>query len=236
MSTEQLTAEPPPRTRVCRTCSLEINAASPRCPYCGARQFRRQPILGLPGLIVCLIAVAVAVLVTRAVVDAANSGLRYVPYRSNDLVMLVPDGWSDELLAGPHGTAVAGFVNPAAAADSETVRATLPAGGTPSSRAAALATRLRNTPGVALGQIYAVTLPGGQPASELLYTGARVDYAVFEYDACNQRIGVTLTLSTNDIGLLNEFEDVLPESAYPICDGPDFSDRDRADTSVPLRS
>ena len=81
-----------------------------------------------------------------------------------------------------------------------------------------------------------VTLPGGQPASELLYTGARVDYAVFEYDACNQRIGVTLTLSTNDIGLLNEFEDVLPESAYPICDGPDFSDRDRADTSVPLRS
>jgi DNA-directed RNA polymerase subunit RPC12/RpoP len=235
MSTEQLTPQAP-RTRVCRTCSLEINASSARCPYCGARQFRRQRILGLPGLLVCLVAVAVAVLVTRTVVDAANSGLRYVPYRSNDLVMLVPEGYTDELLAGPHGTAVAGFVDPSTAANSEMVRATLPAAGTPSSRAAALAATLRNTPGVALGQVFAVTLPGGQPASELIYTEAGVDYAVFEYDACKRRIGVTLTMSASRLSLLDAFEDVLPESAYPICDGPDFSDRDRADTSVPLRS
>jgi hypothetical protein len=235
MSTEELTAETP-RTRVCRTCSLDINAASARCPYCGARQFRRQPILGLRGLLVCLVAVAVAVVVTRTVVDAANSGLRYVPYRSNDLVMLVPDGYSDELLAGPHGTAVAGFVDPSTAADSEAVRATVPAGGTPNSRAVALAATLRNTPGVALGQVYSVTLPGGQPASELIYTQAGADYAVFEYDACSQRIGVTMTLSASRVGLLDEFEDVLPQSAYPICDGPDFSNRDRSDTSVPLRS
>jgi hypothetical protein len=235
MSTQGLTAETP-RTRVCRTCSLDINAASARCPYCGARQFRRQPILGLRGLLVCLVAVAVAVVVTRTVVDAANSGLRYVPYRSNDLVMLVPDGYSDELLAGPHGTAVAGFVDPSTAADSEVVRATVPAGGTPNSRAVALAATLRNTPGVALGQVYSVTLPGGQPASELIYTQAGADYAVFEYDACSHRIGVTMTLSASRVGLLDEFEDVLPQSAYPICDGPDFSNRDRSDTSVPLRS
>jgi hypothetical protein len=235
MSAEELTAETP-RTRVCRTCSLDINAASARCPYCGARQFRRQPILGLRGLLVCLVAVAVAVVVTRTVVDAANSGLRYVPYRSNDLVMLVPDGYSDELLAGPHGTAVAGFVDPSTAADSEVVRATVPAGGTPNSRAVALAATLRNTPGVALGQVYSVTLPGGQPASELIYTQTGADLAVFEYDACNRRVGVTLTLSASRVGLLDEFEDVLPQSAYPICDGPDFSNRDRSDTSVPLRS
>jgi hypothetical protein len=235
MSTGEPTAETP-RTRVCRTCSLEINAASARCPYCGARQFRRRPILGLRGLLVCLVAVAVAVLVTRAVVDAANSGLRYVPYRSSDLVMLVPDGYSDQLLAGPHGTAVAGFVDPSTAANSETVHATVPAGGSPNSRAVALEATLRNTPGVALGQVYAVTLPGGQPASELIYTQAGADYAVFEYDACRGRIGVTLTMSANRLSLLDEFEDVLPQSTYPICDGPDFSDRDRADTSVPLRS
>ena len=234
MSTGELTAEAP-RTRVCRTCSLEINAASARCPYCGARQFRRRPILGLPGLLVCLVAVAVAVLVTRAVVDAANSGLRYVPYRSSDLVMLVPDGYTDQLLAGPHGTAVAGFVDPSTAANSETVKATVPAGGTPNSRAVALEGTLRNTPGVALGQVYSVTLPGGQPASELIYTEAAADYAVFEYDACSGRVGVALTMSANRLSLLDEFEDVLPQSTYPICDGPDFSDRDRADTSVPLR-
>ena len=237
MSTEELTAEAPP-TRVCRNCFVEINASSASCPYCGARQFRYRPILGWRGLLVCLAAVAVAVFVTRIVVDAANSGLRYLPYRSSDLVALVPSGYSDELLAGPHGIAVAGFMNASQADDSEVIQASTPAGGTPHSRADALPNNLRNTPGVALGLTYTIALPGEEPGSttEILYTQSGADYAVFEFDACGQSVGVTVTLSANSVGLLDELSDVLPQSALPICDGPDFSNRDRADTSVPLRS
>ena len=234
MSAEDLTVEEP-RTRICHTCSVEINAAVATCPYCGARQFKRRPILGWRGLLVCLAAVAVAVVVTRAVVDAANSGLRYVSYRSSDIAALVPSGYSDELLAGPHGTAIAAFMDPSQAADSETVTATTPASATPHGRALALAAKLRNTAGVALGSVYAVTFAGGQPAWELIYKLAGADYAVFEFDACNHAIGVTVTVSADHVGLLDELELVLPQAAQPICNGPDFSGRDRADTSVPLR-
>jgi RNA polymerase subunit RPABC4/transcription elongation factor Spt4 len=237
MSTQEQTVEAP-RTRICHNCSVEIHAASANCPYCGARQFRHRPILNWRGLLVCLAAVAVAVLVTRIIVDASNSGLRYVLYRSSDLSALEPTGYNDELLAGPHGTAIAGFVNPSQTADSELIQATKPVGGTPHSRAQALAVKLRNTPGVAMGLLYSVALPGEGPGSawELLYKLEGADYAVFEFDACSQTVGVAVTLSAANISLLDELELVLPQAAQPICDGPDFSNRDRADTSVPLRS
>jgi RNA polymerase subunit RPABC4/transcription elongation factor Spt4 len=235
MSTEESTAQAP-ATRVCRTCSVEINAASASCPYCGARQFRRQPILGWRGLVVCLVAVAITVAVTWAVIRASNGGLRYGSYRSNDLTVMVPTGWSDQLLSAPHGTAIASFASSSTSADSETVSASEPVGASPNTRAHRLAAKLSGTPGVALGQIFAVVLPGGEPASELLYTEPHVDYAVIEYDACDGRIGVALTLSASRLSLLDELEEALPQAAEPICDGPDFSDRDRADTSVPLRS
>ena len=237
MSTEQQTIEVP-RTRVCPSCSVEINAASAECPYCGARQFRHRPILSWRGLLATLVAVAVAVLVTRLVVDAANSGLRYVPYRSSDLAALVPSGYTDQLLAGPHGTAVAGFVNPSQAADSELIQAKAPRGGTPHERAVAMAAKLRDTPGVALGSLYSVAFPGEAAGSawEILYRLEDADYAVFEFDACSAAVGVTVTLSAASLSLLDDFELVLPQAAAPICDGPDFSNRDRADPSVPLRT
>jgi RNA polymerase subunit RPABC4/transcription elongation factor Spt4 len=236
MSTEELTEQAPP-TRTCRTCAVEINAASARCPYCGTRQFRYQPILGWRGLLVCLVAVALAVLVTRAVVSASTS-VSFASYRSDDLVLLIPSGYTDQLLSSPHGSAIAGFVNPSQADDSETLKATAPAGGTPRSRAFALAGKLRTTPGVELAPVVEVALPGGGRGSawELLYMLDGADYAVFEYDACDHAVGVTLTLSASKQSLLDELELAVPQSAQPICDGPDFSAIDRADTSVPLRS
>ena len=182
MSTrEELTAAQAPRTRICRNCSVEISAATVSCPYCGASQFRYRPLLGWRALLVCLIAVVAAVFITRAVVDAER-GLSYVSYRSSDLAALVPTGYTDELLAGPHGTAVAGFVNSSQTADSELIQASIPVGGSPHARVEALAAKLRDTPGVALGSIYAVSLPGGRPgsAAEILYTLAGADYAVFD--------------------------------------------------------
>jgi RNA polymerase subunit RPABC4/transcription elongation factor Spt4 len=223
-----------PRTRTCRTCSVEINAASARCPYCGSRQFKHQPLLGWRGLLVCLIAVAIAVFVTRAVVNAENSGLRYVPYRSADLTALVPSGYQDLLLAGPHGTAIAGFANPTDTAEMESVKARLHASGSPQSRMVALAAALRNTVGVARGYLGPVTFPGGQIAWALDYTLDHTAWAVFTFDACNRSIAVTITLSSGSERRLGALSLVLPEGAKPICDGPAFSNRDRADPAVPL--
>ena len=233
MSTEELTVDAP-RTRRCRTCSVEINAATVRCPYCGARQFKHQPIIGSRGLLVCLIAVAIAVFVTRAVVNAGNAGLRYLSYRSADLVALVPSSYQDLLASAPHGTAIASWADPANALDMETVQAALPAAGTPRSRTLALAATLRNTPGVARGYLGAVTFPGGQIAWALEYTLEKTSYAVFTFDACNPSIAVTVRLSSSSENRLGAVSLVLPESAKPLCDGPAFSNRDRADPAVPL--
>jgi DNA-directed RNA polymerase subunit RPC12/RpoP len=233
MSTEEQPIEAP-YTRRCRTCSVEINAASARCPYCGARQFKHQPVIGARGLLVCLVAVAIAVFVTRTVVDAANDGLRYVSYRSADLAALVPSGYRDLLLTGPHGTAIAGWVDPANAVDAETVQATQPAVRSPHVRTLRLATTLSNTPGVARGYLGTVMFPGGQPAWELEYTLDHDTYAVFAFDACNQSIALTVTISSSSERTLGDLSLVLPENAKPICDGPAFSNRDRADPAVPL--
>jgi hypothetical protein len=233
MSTEEQPIEAP-STRRCRTCSVEINVASARCPYCGARQFKRQPIIGARGLLVCLVAVAAAVLVTRTLVDAANAGLRYVPYRSADLAALVPSGYHDLLLTGPHGTAITGWGDPASAANGETIRATRPAVGTPHARILRLAATLGNKPGVARGYLGTVTFPGGQLAWELEYTFDHGTYAVFAFDACSQTIAMTVTISSSSERRLGDLSLVLPESAAPICDGPAFSNRDRADPAVPL--
>jgi RNA polymerase subunit RPABC4/transcription elongation factor Spt4 len=233
MSIEDLTVEAPP-TRHCRVCSVEINAATARCPYCGARQFKRQPILGWRGLLICLVAVAIAVLVTRAVVNAANDQLRYVPYRSSDLAALVPVGYSDLLASGPHGTAVASFQSSSDSVDTETVRATMPAVGTPHSRTVALSTKLSHEVGVAQGYLGPVVFPGGQTAYALEYTFDNGSYAVFAFDACNHKIAVTLTLANSRESVLGDLSKVVPQSANPICDGPAFSNRSRADTAIPL--
>ena len=234
MSIDELISDEP-RTRPCRVCAVEINAGSARCPYCGARQFKRQPILGWRGALVCLILVAAAVLVTRAITQRSHSSVSYAAYRSADLAALVPAGYKDLFLSGPHGTALVGWRDPANVSNTETVRATRPATGTPNSRTAALAGRLRSDPGVALGYHGRVVFPGGQIASELEYTnGPHLDAAVFAFDACNRTIAVTVTITTTRQTLLNELQEVIPQSANAICDGPDFSGRDPSNPSIPL--
>ena len=223
-----------PHTRRCRRCDVEINAASARCPYCGARQFRRTPILGWRGALVCLIAVGIAIAATATIVDSHHGRQAYLSYRSANLVALVPSNYRDLLLAAPHGTALAGWGDPSHAENTETVRATVSAGGTPQTRMAALVARLRQQPGVALGYHDAVVFPGGQPASEVEYTQEGVAYAVFLFAACQRRIAVTVTLSVTSEPLLNELSVVLPHTADAVCDGPAFSNRDRGDPAIPL--
>jgi RNA polymerase subunit RPABC4/transcription elongation factor Spt4 len=227
-------AEPPPtRTRICRTCSVEINAASARCPYCGARQFKHQPILGWRGAIVCLVLVAAAVFVTRLVVEG-NGRTTYAPFLGANLALLLPPGYQTLNATAQHGTAAASFVNPGNAADTEQVVATLHASGTPHSRMLALEQRLGRTPGVVRGSLFRVVFPGGMVAYEVPYTQDRVPYAQFDFDACDGAIGVRVTLSASKESTLNELSLVLPQNAQPRCDGPAFSNVDRADTSVPL--
>jgi len=226
--------EAPPRTRACRVCSIEINAASARCPYCRARQFKHQPVLGWRGLLLLIVAVAASVLITRAVIDAENAGLHFVAIDGDNLAAFVPSGWQNQLLVGPHGTAIAGYANPSAAADTETVTATLGVTGTPRSRMLALYQKLANEPGVARGYHGSVTLPGGEVEWTAYYTLDRAYDAVFLFDACNGSIGMNVTISATSATELQALSTVLPGSAEPICDGPAFSGRDRADASVPL--
>jgi len=228
--------EEQPATRHCRRCDVAINAASARCPYCGARQYRRQPILGWRGALVCLVAIAAAVLVTRQIVEAHPSPASFSYYRSSDVALLVPAGYGNLYLAAPHGTALVSFASPSQPGDSVTIKATAGAPGTPVSRLRALARQLRNTPGVALSYrgVTSIVLPGGLHIPSLYYTLDGNDLAVFGFDSCRHTIGVTITLSTTTRRLLAQLSAVVPQSANAICDGPRFSIQDRADVAIPL--
>ena len=228
--------EQQPSTRHCRRCDVEINAASARCTFCGARQYRRAPILGWRGALVCLVAVAAAVIVTRQIAESHGSPASYNYYRSSNIAALVPQGYRDLFLAAPHGTAIVGFASPAHTRDTETVEATLPASGTPTSRLQALARRLRNTPGVAVSYlgVTSIAFPGGLRVPSLYSTYSGAAKAVFTFDACRHTIAVTVTLTAATRSLLNDLSAVVPQSANAICDGPDFSVQDRADTAIPL--
>ena len=224
--------QPPARTRVCRICSVEINAASARCPYCGARQFKHQPILGWRGALVCLIVAFAAVLVTRAVERSDRT--TFAPYLGSNLALLLPPGYETLNAASQHGTAAASFADPGNASNSERIVATVGERGTPHSRMARLEGTLAHTPGAVRGSLFRVVFPGGLVAYEVPYTEDHVDYAVFAFDACGGLIGVRVTLSASRASTLSSLSLVLPQNAQPRCDGPAFSNVDRADTSVPL--
>jgi RNA polymerase subunit RPABC4/transcription elongation factor Spt4 len=226
------TEEQPPRTRVCRVCSVEINAASARCPYCGARQFKHQPILGWRGAIVCLVVAAVAVLATRALEGGGRT--TFAPFLGSNLALLLPRGYEDLNATAQHGTAAASFADPGNAANSEAVVATVGESGTPRSRMERLERTLASTPGAVRGSLFRVVFPGGLVAYEVPYTEDHVDYAVFAFDACGGAIGVRVTISASGAASLDALSLVLPQNAQPRCDGPAFSNVDRADTSVPL--
>jgi hypothetical protein len=223
-----------PSTRPCRRCDVEINAASARCPYCGARQRRRQPLLGWRGAVICLVAVAAAVFVTRQLVESHPAPSSYFYYRTDSLATLVPAGYQNLYLAAPHGTALAGFQSAGNPDDTETVQATYPAGASAQSRLATLANHLRNTPGVALGYHSLIRLPGGATIPSVYYTKAGLDYAVFAFNVCSNKIAITMTLSTVTTRVLDALSEVLPQSASAFCDGSDFTLQDRANPSIPL--
>jgi hypothetical protein len=235
---ERSIEEAPPRTRRCRVCSMDINAASARCPYCGTTQFRYRRIVGWRSLLLCLVLVAAAVLITRAVVDSENGSLRYFFYSNDSLSALYPVGYQTELLTSQHGTAVAGFMNPGQASDAEAIKAILHEGGTPHSRMDALNATLARTTGVARSTAgpTQIILPGGQTAWTVLYTLDHAFYEVVAFGSCGNSIGVTVTISSTSYSQLSDLATVLPQNAQPKCDGPAFSNRDRADPDVPLAS
>lgn len=221
-----------PRTRVCRICSVEINAASARCPYCGARQFKHQPILGWRGVLICLIVAAAAVLVTRGVEGSRRT--TFAPYLGANLALLLPPGYQTLNATSQHGTAAASFADAGNASNSELVVAAVGESGTPRSRMEVLERTLAHTPGVVRGSLFRVVFPGGMVAYEVPYTENHVAFAVFAFNACSGAIGVRVTLSASRTSTLDAMSLVLPQNAQPRCDGPAFSNRDRGDTSVPL--
>jgi RNA polymerase subunit RPABC4/transcription elongation factor Spt4 len=234
MSVQESTSEEP-RTRSCRRCAVEINAGSARCPFCGARQFKRQPILSRWGALLCLVLVAAAVVVTREIVIERPHHY-FAFFRGSNLAALVPAGYQDLHLTAPHGTAIAGWADPAQPQDSETVQATIPATASPTARLRALAAKLANTPGVSVsyrGPVD-VVFPGGLVVPELEYTTHLGPTAVFAFEACAHTVAVTVTISSTSRTRLDGLSGVLPQSANALCHGPAFSNQNRADVATPL--
>jgi len=131
---------------------------------------------------------------------------------------------------------VIGWADPNQPQDAETVQAVLPASASPQARLLALAATLRNTPGVALSYRGPVNIvfPGGLVVPELEYTTHLGPTAVFTFDACTHTIAVTVTISDTSRPGLDGLSAVLPQSANALCNGPAFSNQDRADAAIPL--
>ena len=163
------------------------------------------------------------------IVAASHGGL--AAYRGSDLWAIVPGGWKDENLVTPYGSAAVGWFDLNDPSDSITVRATLPAGGSPEARAFARARALGKA---TRSWVYEIQWPGGRTAWEVLYTDHNVHTALFEFDACSQPIAMTVTLDASSSGKLAGEENTLPQGAEPVCDSAAFSSPDRADIAVPL--
>ncbi|MGA2471409.1 MAG: hypothetical protein ABSG64_12050 [Solirubrobacteraceae bacterium] len=176
--------------------------------------------------------VVLALILGIIVAPGGPGGLVLQSFNNGNLALLVPAGWKNEGLVAPHGTSVSGWFNLANPADSETVQASEPAGGTPAERGRALARRLPQDASAV--QSYTVTFPGGRPAWLLLYKLQGAPYAVFEFDVCTPAIAMTVTLSASSPGRLKTYEDGLPAGAAAICKGAAFSSPDRADLAIPL--
>jgi RNA polymerase subunit RPABC4/transcription elongation factor Spt4 len=234
MSVEEVAVGEDVRTRRCRRCDVEINAASARCPFCGLRQFKRQPILGWRGAIVCLVAVAAAVALTREIVLSRGGAVRFTSYRDANLSALVPWGYHDLNLASPHGSALAGWANPSDTDDNETVRATLGTNASPISRVAAQASALRNVRGAAVGFRGTIVLPGGLSVPVVEWTRYGNSHAMVAFVGCNRTIALTVMISATSRSRLDQLLQALPQGANAICTGPAFSGRDRADVAIPL--
>jgi len=176
-------------------------------------------------------AVAVIALVVGIVIAPGGpGGLVLRSYNDGNLWALAPAGWKKEALVTPYGSALASFVDEGKAADSETVRASDPAGPSPRARAVARAHQL----GHVAYLLDTVAFGGGRLAWLLQYMLGGSYSAIVEFNACTPAIAMTVTLTASSESALARELDELPEGAEPVCDGPAFSALDRADLAIPL--
>lgn len=194
----------------------------------------QEPGRGSRRGIATIVLLAVAFIVGFIVAPGGPGGLALTSYHDQNLWALVPVGWKNEGLVAPFGTAKAGWVDTADPQDSETIQATLPAARAPQARASARADALRSVRGYEQGYLGQLTLAGGRQVWLLQYSLSGTDTAVFEFDACAPAIAMTVTVDASSAAALSREDDALAEGAEPVCDGPDFSDRDRADLALPL--
>jgi hypothetical protein len=166
---------------------------------------------------------------------APGHGLALASYADENLSALVPNGWHDEQLVAPYGTAVLAWVDSGNPHASEEVQATASSHLTPEARARALALSLRHTAGYVQSYLGPVEFFGGRPAWELEYYIGHYPHATFEFDACSPAIAMTVTVSASGLIALNKEQLTLAQDAEPKCDGPAFTSPDRADLAIPLR-
>ena len=115
------------------------------------------------------------------------------------------------------------------------MQAVAPARASAASRAAARYAQLRGLAGFVGNAPVGVSFPGGRAAVLLEYSLAGEAHALFEFSACTPSIAMSVSLTASSFRTLDQLAVVLPQNAEPICDGPSFTGRDRADPAIPLR-
>jgi hypothetical protein len=204
-----------------------------RAAAAGTAEQERKPSRRSRGLGATVLAL-VAFLIGFFVAPRGPGGLVLASYHDQNLWALVPAGWKDEAAVAPFGTAKAAWFEISDPHDSETIQAALPAQLSPHARATARAAALRAVDGYVQGYLGPLTLAGGRQVWLLQYSLSGVDTAVFEFNACSPAIAMTVTADASSAGALATEEDAFAEGAEPVCDGPAFSNADRADLALPL--
>jgi hypothetical protein len=195
-----------------------------------AAQERKPSRRGLGTFVLVLVAFVIGFFVA----PRGPSGLVLASYHTQNLWALVPAGWKDEDAVAPYGTAKAAWFNISDPQESETIEASLRSQLSPHARATARAAALRAVDGYVQGYLGPLTLAGGRQVWLLQYSLSGVDTAVFEFNACSPAIAMTVTADASSAGALATEDDAFAEGAEPVCDGPDFSNADRADFALPL--
>jgi hypothetical protein len=215
------TLEPaPPATKPCVRCRVEINAASGFCTLCGStqrvRSRRTRRIIGVGGL-VAIAAAAVALVVVLGGGSGARLGSGLHVYRSAELSVLVPDGWSGGRVDVPAGVARVVYVDPVDTRRRVIVTAermvTLSA-----RRRARLARVEARTRGDYRERFFGrVLFPGDRPAWLLTYDTINAFRAVYVYSACVPTVGMTVEVDDSNLAGLKAAVKEIPASATPVC-------------------
>ncbi|MEA2300403.1 MAG: hypothetical protein QOE44_938 [Solirubrobacteraceae bacterium] len=209
-----------PATRPCVRCGVEINAASGFCTLCGSTQrvrSRRARRLMAAGGLVGLAAAAALVVVVLGGGSGARGGSGLHLYRSAELSVLVPDGWTGGRVVAPAEVARVVYVDPVDTRRRVSVTAERMVTVSARRRARLARAQARSRGDYRERFFGRVLFPDDRPAWLLTYDTINAFRAVYVYSACVPTVGMTVEVDAANIAELKAAVKQIPASAAPVC-------------------